>query len=64
METRFHTIKTVGLNTLTASVNSWLKALPKGSDVVSHSISVNGESIVFSCVYKIPVATEETETNV
>lgn len=50
---KFHVIKAVGLHTLTASVNSWLQSLPEQFEIVSHSTVPSGESMIFSCIYRV-----------
>ena len=60
METRFHYIKTVGLNTLGASVNSWLASLPEGAEIVSHAMTPSGESMIFTCFYKVIVEADNS----
>jgi hypothetical protein len=60
MQTKFHSIKAVGLHALGVSVNSWLASLAEGTEIVSHSMTPSGESMIFSCVYKVKVKAENS----
>lgn len=63
MQTKFHSIKAVGLHALGASVNSWLASLAEGSEIVSHSMTPAGESMIFSCVYKVKEVNVKAENS-